>query len=233
MAQVNWTYDELVLAAALVQENDWKGILQRDPRAISLSDLLRQGQLHEGEELPTNFRSPASIQRKTFDLITTDPAYHGKPTKGGKLDVRVMREFRQAPDEMRLLADAIRSALSDGETFPEDERRIDPEALEGGLVTYLIQRRERDPGLRAKKLRQSVADGQPIACVVCGFNFGEVYGERGEGYIEVHHVTPLYVSGRTKTTLKDLVLLCANCHRMCHRSPWMTPSKLAVLISSN
>ncbi|MGJ3559785.1 HNH endonuclease [Streptomyces sp. INA 01156] len=52
--------------------------------------------------------------------------------------------------------------------------------------------------------------------------------------MEVHHVTPLYVSGVRKTTLDDLACLCANCHRMCHRSrpgeSWRTPAALRELI---
>jgi 5-methylcytosine-specific restriction protein A len=53
---------------------------------------------------------------------------------------------------------------------------------------------------------------------VCGFDFKAVYGDIGEGYIEVHHTMPFHamVAG-TKIKLADLALLCANCHRMAHR----------------
>ncbi|MED4046764.1 HNH endonuclease, partial [Priestia aryabhattai] len=52
-----------------------------------------------------------------------------------------------------------------------------------------------------------------------GFNFEEVYGERGRDFIEIHHIKPLSslkeaVAINPKT---DLVPLCANCHRMIHR----------------
>ncbi|MFH5882569.1 HNH endonuclease [Liberiplasma polymorphum] len=56
-------------------------------------------------------------------------------------------------------------------------------------------------------------------CRVCGFDFYEVYGERGEGFIEIHHKKPLYkIDGETIVDPKyDLVPLCSNCHRMIHR----------------
>ena len=54
--------------------------------------------------------------------------------------------------------------------------------------------------------------------MACGFNFEEYYGEIGKGFIEVHHVVPLAKAGKTETNPEtDVVVLCANCHRMVHR----------------
>jgi|WetSurMetagenome_2_1015567.scaffolds.fasta_scaffold51948_3 hypothetical protein len=53
-------------------------------------------------------------------------------------------------------------------------------------------------------------------CVVCGFEFGPIYGKHGIGFIEFHHLIPLSEGGRA-TSLKDIVPVCANCHRMLHR----------------
>jgi len=46
-----------------------------------------------------------------------------------------------------------------------------------------------------------------------------VYGELGKGFIEIHHIKPLYslneeVEVNPQT---DLLPLCPNCHRMIHR----------------
>ena len=54
----------------------------------------------------------------------------------------------------------------------------------------------------------------------------DLYGSRGKDYVEVHHLTPLHVSGETTTKPSDLAILCANCHRMVHRAPWTTPEEL-------
>ncbi len=37
-----------------------------------------------------------------------------------------------------------------------------------------------------------------------------------------------------KTRLDDLILICANCHRMIHRrNPWVTPDQLHALVAAN
>jgi len=55
-------------------------------------------------------------------------------------------------------------------------------------------------------------------CVVCGFDFGAVYGEEFSGFIHVHHLTPLSkVTARYKVDpIKHLVPVCANCHAIIH-----------------
>ena len=56
-------------------------------------------------------------------------------------------------------------------------------------------------------------------CFGCGFNFEEHYGERGKGYIEIHHIKPLYeLNEEVNVDVEtDLIPLCSNCHRMVHR----------------
>ena len=89
-----------------------------------------------------------------------------------------------------------------------------PEArTEGGEKVYVSARHERNPKLRKKAL---LLHG--LECMACGFNFSEFYGKIGADFIEVHHVVPLSKSGRKMTDpLTDLIVLCANCHRMTHR----------------
>ena len=56
-------------------------------------------------------------------------------------------------------------------------------------------------------------------CMVCDFDFEEVYGELGKDFIEVHHTKPLYTLEEEMdiNPEEDLVCLCSNCHRMIHR----------------
>ena len=71
-----------------------------------------------------------------------------------------------------------------------------------------------------------------LACELCGFDFTVAYGDRGEGYIECHHIVPLHASGPTKTRPEDLILICANCHRIIHRrNPFLTPDAAMDLVS--
>lgn len=230
---VDWSEDELILAADLVSRNGWKGLRAASSEARALSALLRTGGLHPGESLPSNFRSPHSIQRKSYDLVTADIGYEGIPTRGGKSDARVIASFRADPIQMQARARAIRAALEAGERrqhkadveFDEETAR-----WEGGILEQIARKRERDPRLRGDKIAAAIASGEAVACEVCGFDFDTTYGTRGSGYIEVHHVRPLHYTGPIQTALSDLALLCANCHRMCHRGPWITPAQLAAMI---
>lgn len=230
----DWIEDELVLAADLVSRNNWTGVRASSPDAKALSALLSKGQLHGSAPLPPNFRSPASIQRKTYDLATAAENYSGKATRGGKLAAPLIAAFRADIQGMQARAAAIRAALEAGEVLPvKDTTDPDPWAEEGGILEFIARKRERDAAIRAKKIAAVLDTERTLTCEACGFNFGAVYGERGDGYIEVHHVVPLHASGRVRTSLDDLALLCANCHRMCHRGHWITPVDVKALIAAN
>lgn len=74
-----------------------------------------------------------------------------------------------------------------------------------------------------------------LYCEICGFNFEKVYGDIGKDYIEGHHTIPVSeLAEDSKTNPKDIVLLCANCHRMIHRKrPWLSQQDLKRLITDN
>lgn len=94
--------------------------------------------------------------------------------------------------------------------------------------------RERDPGLVLTKKSHVLSTHGRLACEVCEFDFAAVYGSRGVGFVECHHKTPLSaLPGSRRTTLDDLALLCANCHRMIHRSqPWLEIEELREFVAS-
>jgi hypothetical protein len=82
---------------------------------------------------------------------------------------------------------------------------------EGRVVLRLHKVRERDRTLVKRKKSQA----QSLTCEVCNFDFNQAYGE---DYIECHHRVPLSdLDDPAKTSLEDLALVCANCHRMLHR----------------
>lgn len=88
----------------------------------------------------------------------------------------------------------------------------DVESVEGKWNYALHRFRERDRGL-VKLKKASVKN--PI-CECCNFDFSIIYPNHGDGFIECHHKTPIN-QGKRITKLKDLALVCANCHRMLHR----------------
>jgi 5-methylcytosine-specific restriction protein A len=222
----SWTEDEVLVVADAVDSADWTGVRATSEVAMKLSALLRAARIHPLEGRPEDFRSSSSVQRKAEDIRTMHPDYTGVPTRGGSLTAAVVERWLRDPAAARRDAEVARELMEIGEALEltSDQKSA---ASEGRLVAAWVRRRERDPAIRRRKLEQIAKIGRPRDCEVCGFNFDRVYGaDHADGYVEVHHVVPLHVSGLTTTRLDDLVLLCANCHRMLHRGGTYTPEDL-------
>jgi hypothetical protein len=104
-----------------------------------------------------------------------------------------------------------------------DVEQDDPEytAYEGEKRRLYILHRRRESGLRKKKIMAALIEtGGFLRCEVpgCGFDFKARYGKLGEGFAHVHHKRPLAEApaGGMKVSLKDLAVVCANCHAMIH-----------------
>ena len=105
----------------------------------------------------------------------------------------------------------------------EHDDHEDPEvrAFEGKLRSSFVKHRKREWSLRTRKIRETLERDGKLRCEVpgCGFNFHRVYGELGRDFAVVHHKKPLASMNDQgeKTTLDDLVIVCANCHAMIHK----------------
>jgi HNH endonuclease len=90
------------------------------------------------------------------------------------------------------------------------------------LVQHI--RRERNRTLIAAKKADAKRRTGKLACEICAFNFHTRYPFIEQDFAEVHHKAPLgSLDGPRRTSLTDLAILCANCHRMIHRTyPMMT-----------
>lgn len=107
----------------------------------------------------------------------------------------------------------------------ETEEHSNPEGLPEGAKTRVeVNRYERNRFNRAACIEILGA-----SCKACGLNFRDVYGEIGDGYIHVHHITPVSELGENYKVdpSRDLVPLCPNCHAMVHRkNPPLTIQEL-------
>jgi hypothetical protein len=93
-------------------------------------------------------------------------------------------------------------------------------ADEGLLRLKSHYRRERSRKLISLKKEHYKKLHGVLRCEICRLSFVEIYPKSlGEDFIEVHHKTPLSrIETNIRTTLDDLILVCANCHRMLHRT---------------
>ncbi|MDA0565329.1 HNH endonuclease [Streptomonospora sp. S1-112] len=232
-----WVWDELLLACGLVDDRGWTGPPADDPGVRALSDLLRRLRMYPPGTRGSGFRGAAEVARVCADAVRVRTAMEAGRSGGARMLREVVRRFVDDPEATRGAVREIREWAGDDEVaglapVDEDDSWVEwPSAVEGHLRLRLQYSRERSRPLRNAKVEWARRHGLPIACEVCGFDFGRRYGPRGEGYIEIHHVVPLHHAGAGENTLDDLAMLCANCHRMIHaKQPWITVAELRALV---
>ncbi|KMQ76386.1 HNH endonuclease [Marinobacter subterrani] len=101
---------------------------------------------------------------------------------------------------------------------------------EGALTTVQANRFERD-----RRNRAAAIAIHGTSCLACGIEMGSVYGGVAQGFIEIHHVTPVSQlgAGYLIDPAKDLVPLCPNCHAVAHRrSPPFSVDEIRHLIDN-
>jgi 5-methylcytosine-specific restriction enzyme A len=140
------------------------------------------------------------------------------------LVIQSLIRFNNQLDNNQSLEEVIEDDL-DSEKAEDDSYYKD-----GAVKQYYGKRYERRPENRKKAIEH-----HGLSCVVCGFNFEKVYGERGKDFIEVHHVNPLRNIGEQIVIdpKEDLVPVCSNCHRMIHRRKdnVLTVNELRLLVT--
>lgn len=121
--------------------------------------------------------------------------------------------FRLSFEEEQVLSNLWKTGYS-------DESNIGFSVTEGTQQLKSHYRRERSGKLISLKKEQYKKINGLLNCEVCGLSFAEIYPKSlGEDFIEVHHKIPLsQIDNVIRTTLDDLLLVCANCHRMIHRT---------------
>ena len=88
----------------------------------------------------------------------------------------------------------------------KEEKRIANHISYEGRLNYSDKR----------KLKKVLGD----TCCACGIKMSDIYGDIGNGYIELHHKIPYseMVENDTRIlTQSDFCVLCPNCHKMVHK----------------
>jgi 5-methylcytosine-specific restriction protein A len=224
-----WTRDELILALDLYLKTRPRRLSEKDPNVIALSKTLNSLPSALAASDPSKFRNTNGVKMKCGNFMRFDPYYKDRGrsglSRGNQLEEVVWNEFASDPARLAAVAEAIRKGASEASTEPTGtlptEALIDPdeEFQEGAVLTRLHKRRERDPKASAKKKAVVLQETGRLQCEACGFDSAVAYGELGVGFAECHHRLPLASLGsRTGTRLADLAILCANCHRMIHKT---------------
>ena len=123
----------------------------------------------------------------------------------------------------RLNPNAIEAPVEEnrnpGTQFPFPDLDLDSVSGKEGKGKWVQHfRRERDRGLTKQKKQKVLAETGKLLCEACSFDFAMIYGPVGKNFCEVHHRKPLgNLKAESKTYLKDLAIICSNCHRIIHR----------------
>lgn len=149
----------------------------------------------------------------------------------GKTMIRLWDHYKNNKQELVKLSQAILAHLAEDQPITFDYPELD-NPLEGRLLVGTHLYRERNKQIVKQKKQQYLDEFGCLRCETCDFDFANIYGSRGKGFIECHHVIPLSeLNVATETKLNDLSLLCANCHRMIHRKqPWLSLESLSNLL---
>ena len=86
------------------------------------------------------------------------------------------------------------------------------------LIEGTLKRIEENSYERNRQARSQCIGHHGQSCVICGFDFGKVYGDFVNGFIHVHHLRPISISGGPHQVdpVADLRPVCANCHAAIH-----------------
>ncbi len=212
-----WLRDELILTLDFYFQNQISQLSPQHPKIVELSELIRELPLHPDRFSDLNFRTPESVYLKLIDFRSFDPEFTGKnPSQGSANDHALWDEYYENRTALNALATKIVAAFENGEGIGETWEEEEESRPEGAILYRVHRSRERNQGLVAKKK----ANASVLACEVCGLVFSERYGQLGNGFIECHHNKHLSTYDEDDvTSLKDLRLVCSNCHRMLHRDP--------------
>ncbi|MGF6931239.1 5-methylcytosine-specific restriction protein A [Paraburkholderia sp. UCT70] len=157
-----------------------------------------------------------------------------------RVEIDISRRFPsgKTADDIQITAFQVASACftlvlalsgtgEEGQDVPDSSTKGLPE---GAKLRVEVNRYERSPVNRA-----ACIEHYGPRCQCCGFEFFDIYGELGDGYVEVHHRVPVSKLGPAYIVdpVKDLIPLCGNCHSMVHRTdPPMVVEDLGSLVKA-
>lgn len=115
----------------------------------------------------------------------------------------------------------------EAEIIPDEPQKL-TNIYEGSVYQVIANVYERNP-----IARQKCIEYYGTKCYVCHFDFGQVYGYIGQGFIHVHHLKPISENGQEHQVdpIQYLRPVCPNCHAMIHsKNPPFTIEELKNMI---
>jgi len=209
-----WTREEVILALNLYL--DCGGIVpsKSDARIIELSTILRQLPAHAISSRRSTFRNTEGV---AFKLQNIRQIATGKGLGNvSSVDKAVWNELGKNQPEVKRIAGVIRKAIVLAESALDEIDEM--EFVEGMSATQMHKRRERNSKIRSAVIANRMNKSGVLSCEICELNVIGMEEKLADSVFEAHHIVPLSsAQGKVATRIKDMALLCANCHRLLHR----------------
>ena len=216
--------NDLIKVASKIKNDVIRIFISRKKQQF-ITWLTKAGKIDGSEyQIRTIHIYASQVEKSIFKEFSLDGEYQMGLFEINDLKVLQQIEFKLSQGEDNKKRRDLRSAFHNYVRFVRDQYELNDQTqlpdefyskTEGGKKVYISQRTERDVKLRNKAIAI-----HGTACKACGFDFRQNYGKWGEDYIEVHHLVQLggkESMERETDPVKDLTVLCSNCHRMIHR----------------
>jgi 5-methylcytosine-specific restriction protein A len=228
-----WSRDELMLALHLYLHNRKSPPGKTSLQVAELSELLVK--MAEHSALSETYRNATGVYMKMMNFRSLDPQFTTEGKKGltrrNGDELIVWTLYADRLDYLDTLVATIKATADYDieETGISDKDEMDIEDCEEGrILTRMHRFRERNRKLVADFKQKYRKKHGKLECAGCDLDFALKYGILADRLIDVHHTKPVHtLQPGEKTSPKDLVLLCASCHRAVHaQKRWLGISEL-------
>lgn len=155
---------------------------------------------------------------KAMALDAARVRHNNKPKISNVSDPYLVPKYEQVSRAEVDIWATINNPNKPHEKNKADAIDYEPYGYEGERKYELHKSIERDRKLRNKKVSVFIEENGKLFCELCQFSFVETYPFLSTDIIEVHHIVPLSTLTKgKKVELKDLMLLCSNCHFAVHQ----------------
>lgn len=194
-------------------------VIYPEDRTVALAEIHKVSKQKNGSEFEWQYRpskqdNKNDLRRDRFKKLE------------GTLNVRIaLPESEVTLDDFLVNVFNVVDSRQKADDLDENIRGLESLGFpEGKRIEKMHKARERNRKvIQLAKQEHAKKHKGCLPCEVCGFDFSKKYGEKiGGSFLEAHHKTPLSELEENQgieTTVSDLAMVCANCHRMLHRSP--------------
>jgi len=240
------TENQLILPSLfLMSLSSTKGLTTSD-LIPKLRDLLKPAD-EDLEILAGRNDDKFSQKVRNLKAHNTFERYEFAKYKGGIVSItnKGMKYLQENMDKLRYLLvndfqwNDLKEGLDKVQKSNEENRKIevfDETVMIQEGVKKLVETKVYERSSKLRKIAiEHFTKNDDILCDACKFSYNKFYGEIGKGYIEIHHIKPVFkyedeeLDKTIETALTNVVPVCSNCHRMIHRN-WKEPLQVDYLI---